>query len=202
MEKRNALRQVVVYCGANLGQDKAFFDAAQAMGQALAAGGHTLVYGGGNIGLMGTLADAALAHGARVIGVIPTFLKQKEVAHQGLSELIETQDMSSRKAAMIARAEGFIAMPGGLGTYEELFEVLSQAQLKLHPYPVGVLNINGFFDPLLGLLRQTAHQGFMPHAHEQLLCVAHTPQALLAQMAAWQAPEANKWVAPAWKHTS
>lgn len=195
----NKLSNIVVYCGSNLGENPAFFAAAQALGRTLAANKHTLVYGGGNIGLMGTVADAVLAHGGKVIGVIPTFLKQKEVAHLGLTELIETTDMTSRKNTMIALASGFIALPGGLGTYEELFEVLSQAQLRLHPHPVGVLNVAGFFDPLLALLRDTVRHGFMPEANLSLLCVADTAPALLAQMAAWQAQDAVKWVQPAWR---
>ena len=197
----NKLNNIVVYCGSNWGENPAFFAAAQALGQTLANNGHTLVYGGGNVGLMGTVADAVLAHGGKVIGVIPTFLKQKEVAHLGLTELIETADMTSRKNTMIALASGFIALPGGLGTYEELFEVLSQAQLRLHPHPVGVLNVAGFFDPLLALLRDTVRHGFMPAANLSLLCVADSAPALLAKMAAWQAQDAVKWVQPSWKQT-
>ena len=195
----NKLNNIVVYCGSNWGENPAFFAAAQALGQTLANNGHTLVNGGGNVGLMGAVADAVLAHGGKVVGVIPTFLKQKEVAHLGLTELIETADMTSRKNTMIALASGFIALPGGLGTYEELFEVLSQAQLRLHPHPVGVLNVAGFFDPLLALLRDTVRHGFMPAANLSLLCVADSAPALLAKMAAWQAQDAVKWVQPSWK---
>ncbi len=197
----NKLNNIVVYCGSNWGENPAFFAAAQALGRTLANNGHTLVYGGGNVGLMGAVADAVLAHGGKVVGVIPTFLKQKEVAHLGLTELIETADMTSRKNTMIALASGFIALPGGLGTYEELFEVLSQAQLRLHPHPVGVLNVAGFFDPLLALLRDTVRHGFMPAANLSLLCVADSAPALLAKMAAWQAQDAVKWVQPSWKQT-
>ena len=197
----NKLNNIVVYCGSNWGENPAFFAAAQALGQTLANNEHTLVYGNGNVGLMGAVADAVLAHGGKVVGVIPTFLKQKEVAHLGLTELIETADMTSRKNTMIALASGFIALPGGLGTYEELFEVLSQAQLRLHPHPVGVLNVAGFFDPLLALLRDTVRHGFMPAANLSLLCVADSAPALLAKMAAWQAQDAVKWVQPSWKQT-
>ena len=124
----NKMNHIVVYCGSNLGNKPAYFEAAQAMGKAIAERGSTLVYGGGKIGLMGTVADAALAEGGQVIGVIPTFLREKEVAHLGLSQLIETADMTERKNKMIELADAFIALPGGLGTYEELFEVVSQAQ--------------------------------------------------------------------------
>lgn len=195
----NKMNHIVVYCGSNLGNKPAYFEAAQAMGKAIAERGSTLVYGGGKIGLMGTVADAALAEGGQVIGVIPTFLREKEVAHLGLSQLIETADMTERKNKMIELADAFIALPGGLGTYEELFEVVSQAQLRLHAKPVGVLNIGGFFDGLLAMMQQTADEGFMPQANMSLLCVADNPADLLQKMADYRFVEAQKWVAPAWQ---
>ena len=195
----NKMNHIVVYCGSNLGNKPAYFEAAQAMGKAIAERGSTLVYGGGKIGLMGTVADAALAEGGQVIGVIPTFLREKEVAHLGLSQLIETADMTERKNKMIELADAFIALPGGLGTYEELFEVVSQAQLRLHAKPVGVLNIGGFFDGLLAMMQQTADEGFMPQANMSLLCVADNPADLLQKMADNRLVEAQKWVAPAWQ---
>ena len=195
----NKMNHIVVYCGSNLGNKPAYFEAAQAMGKAIAERGSTLVYGGGKIGLMGTVADAALAEGGQVIGVIPTFLREKEVAHLGLSQLIETADMTERKNKMIELADAFIALPGGLGTYEELFEVVSQAQLRLHAKPVGVLNIGGFFDGLLAMMQQTADEGFMQQANMSLLCVADHPAALLQKMADYRFVEAAKWVAPAWQ---
>ena len=195
----NKMNHIVVYCGSNLGNKPAYFKAAQAMGKAIAACDSTLVYGGGKIGLMGTVADAALAEGGKVIGVIPTFLREKEVAHLGLSELIETADMTERKNKMIELADAFIALPGGLGTYEELFEVVSQAQLRLHAKPVGVLNSGGFFDGLLAMMQQTADEGFMPQANMSLLCVADNPTELLQKMADYRFVEAPKWVAPAWQ---
>ena len=195
----NKMNHIVVYCGSNLGNKPAYFEAAQAMGKAIAERGSTLVYGGGKIGLMGTVADAALAVGGLVIGVIPTFLREKEVAHLGLSQLIETADMTERKNKMIELADAFIALPGGLGTYEELFEVVSQAQLRLHAKPVGVLNIGGFFDGLLAMMQQTADEGFMPQANMSLLCVADHPADLLQKMADYRFVEAAKWVAPAWQ---
>ena len=195
------MKSLCVFCGASAGRVPAYGDSARAFGETLGREGIELVWGAGNVGLMGAVADAVLAHGGKVVGVIPTFLKQKEVAHLGLTELIETADMTSRKNTMIALASGFIALPGGLGTYEELFEVLSQAQLRLHPHPVGVLNVAGFFDPLLALLRDTVRHGFMPAANLSLLCVADSAPALLAKMAAWQAQDAVKWVQPSWKQT-
>ncbi|UOO81308.1 TIGR00730 family Rossman fold protein [Uruburuella testudinis] len=196
------MKNIVVYCGSNLGNTPAYYQAACDMGKAIAARGSRVVYGGGKIGLMGTVADAAMQAGGEVIGVIPTFLREKEVAHTGLTRLIETPDMTTRKNQMIALADAFIAMPGGLGTYEELFEVLSQAQLRLHDKPVGVLNINGFFDALLAMMQQTADAGFMPQANMSLLCVAETPAQLLQEMAAYRFVEAQKWVTPSWQNAA
>lgn len=192
------MKNIVVYCGSNLGQNKAYFDAAQQLGKEMAQQGYRLVYGGGNIGLMGTIASSVLDHGGEAIGVIPGFLKNLEGAHQGLSELYETSNMTERKNKMIELADAFIAMPGGLGTYEELFEVLSQAQLKLHPHPVGILNVAGFFDPLIQMLQNTVTAGFMPPENMDLLCKATTPAALLNQLRHWQPRDAVKWVTPQW----
>lgn len=192
------MKNIVVYCGSNLGQNKAYFDAAQQLGKEMAQQGYRLVYGGGNIGLMGTIASSVLDHGGEAIGVIPGFLKNLEGAHQGLSELYETSNMTERKNKMIELADAFIAMPGGLGTYEELFEVLSQAQLKLHPHPVGILNVAGFFDPLIQMLQNTVTAGFMPPENMDLLCKATTPTALLDQLRHWQPRDAVKWVTPQW----
>ncbi|WP_367578551.1 TIGR00730 family Rossman fold protein [Snodgrassella alvi] len=192
------MKNIVVYCGSNLGQNKAYFDAAQQLGKEMAQQGYRLVYGGGNIGLMGTIASSVLDHGGEAIGVIPSFLKNLEGAHQGLSELYETSNMTERKNKMIELADAFIAMPGGLGTYEELFEVLSQAQLKLHPHPVGILNVAGFFDPLIQMLQNTVAAGFMPPENMDLLCKATTPAALLDQLRHWQPRDAVKWVTPQW----
>ncbi|PIT36468.1 TIGR00730 family Rossman fold protein [Snodgrassella alvi] len=192
------MKNIVVYCGSNLGQNKAYFDAAQQLGKEMAQQGYRLVYGGGNIGLMGTIASSVLDHGGEAIGVIPSFLKNLEGAHQGLSELYETSNMTERKNKMIELADAFIAMPGGLGTYEELFEVLSQAQLKLHPHPVGILNVAGFFDPLIQMLQNTVTAGFMPPENMDLLCKATTPAALLDQLRHWQPRDAVKWVTPQW----
>ncbi|STZ76723.1 TIGR00730 family Rossman fold protein [Bergeriella denitrificans] len=192
------LKSVAVYCGSNLGNSPDYVRAAQETGRELAQRGSRLVYGGGKIGLMGAVADAALAAGGEVVGVIPTFLREKEVAHPGLSDLLETPDMATRKNKMIELADAFIALPGGIGTYEELFEVLSLAQLRRHSKPVGILNIGGFFDPLLALMRQTADAGFMPQANLNLLCEADTPQALLQKMADYRFVDAPKWVEPEW----
>lgn len=198
MNYSDKFSHIVVYCGSNLGNTPAYRDAAYTLGQAFARHHITLVYGGGKVGLMGVLADSIIAHGGTSIGVIPQFLKDKEVAHQGLSELITTCDMATRKLKMIELGKAFIALPGGIGTYEELFEVISLAQLRQHNKPIGVLNIDGFFDPLLKLLEQTAETGFMPVSNMNLVCVANTIDDLLHQMASYQFVESQKWVKPKW----
>ena len=193
------MKNIVVYCGSNLGNTPAYYEAAREMGQAIVKHCGCLVYGGGKIGLMGTVADAAMEAGGEVIGVIPTFLREKEVAHTGLTRLIETPDMTTRKNKMIELADGFVAMPGGLGTYEELFEVLSQAQLRLHAKPIGILNTGGFFDALMAMMQQTVEAGFMPQANMNLLCVADNAEEVLQKMAAYHFVDAQKWVTPSWK---
>ena len=189
---------IVVYCGSNLGATPAYAEAARELGSIMAGRGRRLVYGGGRIGLMGTLADAVLQGGGEVIGVIPTFLREKEVAHQGLTELIETADMPARKNKMIELGDAFIALAGGIGTFEELFEVLSLAQLKQHRKPIGLLNTAGFYDPLLALLEQPVQQGFMPAANLSLLCMAEKPADLLDKLADYRPVDAPKWIQPAW----
>ncbi|UTO05511.1 TIGR00730 family Rossman fold protein [Moraxella sp. FZLJ2107] len=195
---KHHLSNIVVYCGSNFGNDPSFYAAAVATGKAIAERGARLIYGGGNVGLMGVVADSVLEHDGEVIGIIPKFLKDKEVAHTKLTELVITDCMAERKLAMIHRGDAFIALPGGIGTYEELFEVLSLLQLKQHAHPIGVLNINGFFDPLLAMLKATAKAGFMPMANVSLLCVADDIDALLAQMQQFEFVDSQKWVKPAW----
>ncbi|MCP1659822.1 TIGR00730 family Rossman fold protein [Neisseria perflava] len=192
------MHSIAVYCGSNLGAIPDYFHAAQEVGAAIAKRGSRLIYGGGRIGLMGAVADAVLASGGEAVGVIPTFLREKEVAHHDLTELVETPDMPARKNKMIALADAFIALPGGIGTYEELFEVLSLAQLRQHAKPIGILNVNGFFDPLLALLQHTADSGFMPQANLRLVCVADNAAELLQKMADYRFTDAPKWVQPAW----
>lgn len=192
------LNNITVYCGSNFGEIPDYYHHAQILGERLAHHNIRLIYGGGNVGLMGTLADSTLSHGGEVIGVIPTFLKQKEVAHLGLTELIETPDMVTRKTKLIELADGFIAMAGGLGTYEELFEVLSITQLNLIRKPIGLLNVAHFFDPLLDMLAKTAKSGFMPKENLQLLCIADNSEELLHKMANFKFIDTPKWVRPAW----
>lgn len=192
------LNSITVYCGSNYGSIPNYCQDARKIGELIAKRGSRLVYGGGNIGMMGAVADSALAHGGEVIGVIPTFLREKEVAHTGLTELIESPDMPARKAKLIELADGFITLAGGLGTYEELFEVLSLVQLERTHKPIGLLNTCGFFDPLITMLQQTADNGFMPHANLELFCISDDPADLLEKMQHHTPPKAQKWLTPDW----
>src|SRR5436190_14717702 len=155
------IRRLCVFCGSNRGVAPEFAAAATATGRLLAAEGIALVYGGGRVGLMGVVADAALGAGGRVIGVIPQALATKEIAHDGLSELYVVPGMHERKALMATKSSAFLTLPGGIGTFEEFFEILSWAALGLHRKPIGVLNIDGFFDPLIALLDHGIAQRFI-----------------------------------------
>jgi len=148
----------------------------------------TLVYGGAKVGLMGVLANAALAEGGRVVGVIPKGLVSKEIAHDGLSELFLTESMNDRKERMVLLSDAFVSMPGGWGTYDELFEVLTLAQIGFHDKPSAFLNVNGYFDPLLSLLRHTIAHGFAAPQHEHLYVAAAEADALLDAVVAWSPP--------------
>ncbi len=178
------LRRVCVFCGSSKGEDPQYAAAARAMGQALAANGIELVYGGGAVGLMGIVADAVMAAGGRVTGVIPRGLFRREVSHDAITQLHETATMHERKALMYELSDAFVAMPGGIGTMEELFETLTWAQLGLHAKPIGVLNVNGFYQPLLGLLEQMQRSGFVKQRHIEHIVADHDPVRLLATLAA------------------
>lgn len=178
------MKAIAVYCGANGGASEVYADAARAMGRALVANNIALVYGGGHVGLMGTIADAVLAAGGTVTGVIPQQLVDRELAHPGLTELFVVRDMHERKAMMARLSDGFIAMPGGMGTLEELFEMLTWSQLGIHAKPIGVLNVDGFYDQLVGFLGHVEGEGFIRPQHSGLLKVASEPQALLALLTA------------------
>jgi len=190
------MRRICVFCGSSPGARPRYADAARSLGNALAKRSIELVYGGGNVGLMGVLADATLEAGGRVIGVIPESLRALEVAHQGLPDLRVVQSMHERKALMADLADGFIALPGGLGTFEELLEIATWSQLGIHSKPIGLLNVAGYFDALLALLDHAVAERFLrPEQREQLL-VADAPQSLLDHLAAYRAPETDigKWI--------
>lgn len=185
------MKSVCVYCGSNSGADPAFIAAARQAGQVIAGRGLTLVYGGGQVGLMGEIADAALAAGGRVEGVIPEFLALKEIAHMELSALHVVKSMHARKAKMVRLAQAFIALPGGIGTMEEMFEIWTWAQLGQHRHPVGLLNVNGYYDDLVAFLDKMTSQGFLAPNHRGALMVSDRVEDLLDQFAAYEAPAAD-----------
>jgi uncharacterized protein (TIGR00730 family) len=172
-----------VYCGSRTGVDVAFRDAAREVGMLVGRQGWQLVYGGGRAGLMGEVADAALAAGARVVGVIPRALMTRELGHPGLSELHIVETMHERKRMMAERSDAFVALPGGIGTLEELFEVWTWRQLGYHDKPVGLLNCGGYFDTLLGFLRETEVHGFVPQVQRELLQIGADAPSLLGRLA-------------------
>ena len=171
-----------VYCGSRSGGDPAFAQAATDIGTRIGRSGGQLVYGGGRAGLMGLVADAALAAGAKVVGVIPQALVERELGHTGLTELHVVQTMHERKQLMAERSDAFLALPGGIGTFEELFEVWTWRQLGYHDKPVGLLNVAGYYDKLLGFIEDTERQGFVPPAQRALLQVDTDAAALLARL--------------------
>lgn len=171
-----------VFCGSNQGRNPAFAAAARELGAAMVRRDITLVYGGGNIGLMGILADTVLGLGGRAVGVIPGFLAEREVAHSGLTEMVLVESMHERKAAMADRSDAFIAMPGGLGTLEELFEVWTWRQLALHAKPCGLLNVSGFFDGLTAFLQHAVDERMLRAEHRAIPFVERDPVALLDKL--------------------
>lgn len=182
-----------MFCGSKHGRQVSFTTAARKTGRVLADRGIGLVYGGGDIGLMGEVADAAIGDGGAVIGVIPGFMVAHEVAHEGLAELRVVESMHERKAAMSDLADGFVALPGGWGTLEELFEVTTWAQLKLHAKPVGILNVGGFYDRLIEFLDSAVDNGFIKTDHRELLLVDDDIERLLDRMAEHAPATGSKW---------
>jgi uncharacterized protein (TIGR00730 family) len=171
-------RYLCVYCGSSAGVRPVYAQAARAVGDALGRHGFGLVYGGGRAGLMGILADAVLAAGGKVVGVIPTSLATDEIAHSELTELHVVPGMHERKALMAERASGFLTLPGGIGTFEEFFETLTWAALGLHAKPIGILNVAGYFDPLFGLLEHAVGEGFVRKSCLEHMLVSSDPEAL------------------------
>ena len=182
------IQRLCVYCGSAAGHDPVYAKAARELGLAIAQRGMSLVYGGGHVGLMGIVADAALAAGAKVTGVIPTALMDSEVGHTQLTELRVVKDMHERKALMAELADGFVALPGGIGTLEELFEVMTWLQLGYHRKPVGLLNTQGFYDDLLRMLNKQRDTGFLKPAHHALLITEADTAALLDRLMAFEMP--------------
>ncbi len=179
------MKRICVFCGASTGTDPRHAQGARALGRAIAGRGLELVYGGGSVGLMGAVADAALGAGGRVTGVIPQVLQIRELAHRGLSDLRVVGSMHERKALMAELSDGFVALPGGMGTLEELSEVLTWAQLGLHARPVGLLDVGGYYRPLIAFFDRAVEAGFLRPAHRAILQVAVEPEAMLDRLAAW-----------------
>lgn len=188
------LRRICVYCGSNAGINPLHRSAAYALGAFLAENGFGVVYGGGNVGLMGAVADGALSQKGEVIGVIPQSLMEKELGHGGVTELHVVRSMHERKQLMVDLSDGFIALPGGFGTMDEMFETLTWLQLSFHEKPVGLLNVDGFFDGLITFIGHMSGEGFLKPEHAACLLVETAPAALLSRMGAFRPPELGKWI--------
>jgi hypothetical protein len=188
------MKRLCVFCGSSQGNTASFTQAARALGEALAARNIELVFGGSHVGLMGVVADAVLANGGNVTGVLPRFMNDKELAHPKLTNLHIVETMHERKQLMTELAEGFIALPGGFGTLEEIFEAITWQQLQLHGCPCGLLNVDGYFDALLEFLRGSVAGGFVRAAHLDQLVVAKTPAELLDRFARFEPERAEKWI--------
>lgn len=188
------MKNICVFCGSRKGTDPIFSEKATEVGQYLAQNDYRLVYGAGNVGLMGVITDAVLANGGEAIGIIPEFLEKWEVAHDNLTELIITQTMHERKAIMAERSDAVIALPGGYGTLDELFEILTWRQLKLHEKPIGLLNVKGYFNPLIQMIDQMQAEGFLSEENRQFLLVSDDINDLFAQFHAFRAIVEEKWI--------
>lgn len=188
------MRSVGVFCGASPGGDPAYTAAARAMGSAVAGRGLTLVYGGAKVGLMGAVADAALAAGGEVFGVMPEALMDKEIAHEGLTRLEVVPSMHERKARMAEMADGFVALPGGAGTLEEIFEIWTWGQLGFHAKPAGFLNVMGYFDHLRAFVDHAVGEAFLKAPHRDMLIFKSESGEMLDALAAYKAPVTEKWI--------
>lgn len=196
IEKERNPRRIGIYCGANAGRQEVYRQAAQEMGEVLLELGLGLVYGGGNVGLMGILADTMIRGGGEVIGVIPKSLEDREVAHRGLSELMVVDDMHIRKRTIYELMDAAVAMPGGIGTFDELFETLTWNQLEIHYKPTGLLNAGGYFDPLIAMLDRSVEEGFIRATMRQTLSVSEGPRQLIDQLVASRRTAEQGWVKP------
>ena len=188
------MKRITVFCASSFGTEKIYEEQAIALGITLAEQNIELVYGGANVGLMGAVADGALHAGGKVIGVLPNFLRSKEIAHLGLTELILVESMHERKTKMNDLCDGVIALPGGFGTLEELFEMLTWAQLGLHKKPIAILNVNGFYDSLIALLQTMTEKGLLKEVNREMLLVSDNIDDLLDKMKNYVAPTVGKWI--------
>lgn len=190
----SAISSICVFCGSSAGVRPEYAQGARSLGIALAEKGIRLVYGGGSVGLMGILADAVLTHGGKVAGVIPQALWDREVGHKGLTELFVVPDMHTRKAKMAALSDAFVAMPGGYGTLEELFEVLTWAQLGFHQKPIGILDLEGYYAGLRSFIDSAVHEGFVRAAERQFVVFGEEPRRLLEDVLVHVQPPAPRWI--------
>jgi uncharacterized protein (TIGR00730 family) len=190
------MRRVCVFCGSSTGVRAEYAQAAAETGRLIAARGLGLIYGGGHVGLMGVAADAVLNAGGQVFGVITQALKDREVAHTGLTELHVARTMHERKAQMAGLSDAFLVLPGGIGTMEEFFEVWTWGQLGEHAKPVGLVNIAGYFDRLIGFIDSSVAEGFLKPRHRQMLIVGDSPAAVLDAFASYEPPAVGKWIGP------
>lgn len=188
------MKRICVYCGSSMGKLPEYADAAKALGEALVEQNIGLVYGGASVGIMGLIADTVLELGGEVIGVIPQSIADKEIAHTKLTHLTVVPDMHARKAMMAELSDGFIALPGGVGTLEEIFEVVTWGQLKLHAKPCLLMNVDGYYNQLIGFLEHAVEQGYVKDSYRETLLVATDADAALEAMAAWEEPVGGKWV--------
>ncbi|WP_082474562.1 TIGR00730 family Rossman fold protein [Chryseobacterium sp. Leaf201] len=188
------MNSITVFCGSSFGSDDVYKEQAALLGRTLAKQNIQLVYGGANVGLMGAVANGALNEGGKVVGVIPHFLQSKEIAHNQLTELILVETMHERKTRMNDLCDGVIVLPGGYGTLEEFFEMITWAQLGLHQKPIGILNIDGFYDDLIKLVQTMVDKGFLKQINWEMLLISNTMDELLEMMRNYQAPTVGKWI--------
>jgi uncharacterized protein (TIGR00730 family) len=188
------MKSITVFCGSSFGSDEIYKEQATLLGQTLAKQNIQLIYGGANVGLMGAVADGVLQEGGKAIGVLPHFLQSKEIAHQDLTELILVETMHERKTKMNDLCDGVIVLPGGYGTLEEFFEMITWAQLGLHKKPIAILNIDGFYDDLIKLVQTMVDKGFLKQINKEMLLVSDSIDELLEKMRNYQAPTVGKWI--------
>lgn len=188
------MKSITVFCGSSFGSDEIYKEQATLLGETLAKQNIQLIYGGANVGLMGAVADGVLQKGGKAIGVLPHFLQSKEIAHQNLTELILVETMHERKTKMNELCDGVIVLPGGYGTLEEFFEMITWAQLGLHKKPIAILNIDGFYDDLIKLVQTMVDKGFLKQINQEMLLVGDSIDALLEKMRNYQAPTVGKWI--------
>jgi uncharacterized protein (TIGR00730 family) len=188
------MKSICIFCGSNWGNREEYKQAASAISREIARRGYTLVYGGAGVGLMGACADAALAEGGKVIGILPEALKEKEVDHKGLTELHLVSSMHERKAMMAELSDGFISIPGGAGTMDEMFEIWTWGMLGWHDKPSALMNVEGYYDDLIKFLDKTAEEGFVRKAHREMLIIDSDAKSILDQMENYEPPQGSKWI--------